>query len=100
MRARSTRRSIWSCLSDLGDELGISALRELGASVQLAGQQGARIASSLATRAASLRGHLLARIEAEAQSASERMGLPTVLMFVGFLVLLGYPAVQIILGAS
>jgi hypothetical protein len=40
----------------------------------------------------------MARVEADAQSASERMGLPTVLMFVAFLALLGYPAVQQIAG--
>jgi hypothetical protein len=38
-------------------------------------------------------------IEADAQAATERMGLPTVLMFVGFMVLLGYPALQQIVRA-
>ncbi|NDA01413.1 MAG: type II secretion protein F, partial [Acidimicrobiia bacterium] len=35
-----------------------------------------------------------AEIEAIAQSATERMGLPVMLLFVGFMVLLGYPALQ------
>jgi Flp pilus assembly protein TadB len=100
LRARTTRRSVWSCLADLGAELGVDDLGELSASVQLAGQHGARVASSLSARASSMRAHLLARLEAEAEAASERMGLPTVLMFVGFLFLLGYPAVRIILGST
>ena len=98
--ARSTRQSVWVCCAELGRRVGIQELVELSASVQLAGQQGARIAQSLSARAQSLRNHVLADIEEQAQSASERMGLPTVLLFVGFLFLLGYPAAQIILGSS
>jgi Flp pilus assembly protein TadB len=99
-RARSTRQSVWVCCADLGRRVGIQELIELSASVQLAGQQGARIAQSLSTRAQSMRSHVLAEIEAQAQAASERMSLPTVLLFIGFLFLLGYPAAQIILGSS
>jgi Flp pilus assembly protein TadB len=99
-RSRALRRSPWSCFDELGQELQITELRELAASVQLAGQQGARVRASLAAKAASLRGHQLAAVEAAAQSASERMALPTVLMFVGFLLFIGYPAVAEILGSS
>lgn len=100
LRARTTRQSVWTCYSDLGRRIGVEELVELSASVQLAGRQGARIAQSLGTRAATLRSHVLSGIEAEAHAASERMGLPTVLMFIGFLFLLGFPAAQIILGSS
>jgi len=99
-RARTARRSVWSAFGELGESYGVDDLTELSASIQLAGQHGARVASSLAARAQAMRDRLLARIEADAQAASERMGLPTVLMFVGFLFLLGYPAVQIILGST
>jgi tight adherence protein C len=95
-RSRTLRTSPWECFADVGRRIGVDELGELAASVQLAGQQGARIRSSLVAKAASLRSHQMARIEADAQSATERMGLPTVLMFVGFLVLLGYPAMQMI----
>ena len=94
------RCSPWQCLSELGDELGIVELQELSASLRLAGEQGARIAASLSAKAASLRGHLLARAEASAQSASERMALPTVLLFTVFLLFIGYPAVAEILRGS
>jgi Flp pilus assembly protein TadB len=99
LRARASRRSPWACFSELGERLGVDELLDLSASVQLAGEQGARVRGSLAAKAASLRAHQMARIEADAQSASERMGLPTVLMFVAFLMLLGYPAVQQIAGS-
>jgi Flp pilus assembly protein TadB len=99
-RSRALRRSPWDCFAELGDALGVAELQELAASVRLAGQQGARVRASLAAKAASLRGHQLARIEAEAQSASERMAVPTVLLFTGFLLFIGYPAVAEILGTS
>jgi tight adherence protein C len=99
-RSRALRRSPWDCMADLGEELGVAELQELAASVRLAGQQGARVRASLAAKAASLRGHQLSRIEAAAQSASERMALPTVLLFTGFLLFIGYPAVAEILGTG
>jgi len=100
VRARSLRRSPWDEFAALGRALAVPELVELAASVRLAGEQGARIRSSLAARAASLRGHQLARVEADAQSATERMALPTVLLFLGFLVFIGYPAVAQLLGGG
>lgn len=99
VRARTLRISPWECLEGLGAHLDIAELIEVAASVRLAGEQGARVKLSLAAKAASLRAHQMARIEAAAQSATERMGLPTVLMFLGFMVFLGYPAMQQIVGA-
>jgi tight adherence protein C len=99
LRARAARRSPWACFGALAQRLGVDELLDLSASVQLAGEQGARVRASLAAKAASLRAHQMARVEADAQSASERMGLPTVVMFVAFLALLGYPAVQQIAGS-
>jgi tight adherence protein C len=58
----------------------------------LAGTEGAKIRDTLATKAASLRARLLAAAEAKAASATERMGLPTVLLMTGFLLFVCYPA--------
>lgn len=99
-RSRAMRQSPWDCFAELGDDLGVADLQQLAASVRLAGQQGARVRGSLAAKAASMRGHQLAQVEAAANSASERMALPTVLMFTGFLLFIGYPAVAEILGSS
>jgi hypothetical protein len=43
-----------------------------------------------------MRAKQLAEIEADANAATERMGLPMVFLFMGFLILLGYPAMQMI----
>lgn len=94
--ADSTRRSPWDVLAERGREVGLRELPELAASVKLGGEQGARMTTSLVAKAASLRASHMADIEASANSSTERMGLPMVLMFVSFLVLLGYPAMHLI----
>lgn len=91
-RARTTHRSPWRELQRMGDLLGIEVVSEVGASIQLAGEHGARVRGSLAKRAESVRQKQSAQIEAAANAATERMGLPMVLLFLGFLVLIGYPA--------
>lgn len=90
--ARVTRETPWTALARLGDELGVPELGELAASVGLAGAEGAKVRQSLAAKAASLRTHALADAEEDAQAASERMSLPVVLLFGGFLVFVAYPA--------
>jgi Flp pilus assembly protein TadB len=83
----------WSGLARLGTELGIPELGELAASAALAGSEGARVRVSLAAKARSLRLRGLADVEASAHSASELMSVPVVLLMLGFVVFLGYPAI-------
>lgn len=90
---RLAGRTPWEAFAQLGDELGVPELAELAASVGLAGEQGAKVRSSLSAKASSLRDHELARTEAEAQSATERMALPLVMLLFGFVMFIGYPAV-------
>lgn len=91
-RAQSARRSYWDSLRETGEAFGIDSLEEVAHSVQLAGEHGARIRQSLTAKAASLRMRNLARIEHEAEQRTERMGIPVVLLFIGFILLVGYPA--------
>ncbi|MDA3016986.1 MAG: type II secretion system F family protein [Actinomycetota bacterium] len=98
-RARSSRRSPWVELATLGTTYNIAEISEVAGSVQLAGEHGARIRLSLSARADSLRNRHMGEIEAEAQSATERMGIPMVLLFVAFIALIGYPAVHLVLGS-
>ena len=96
--ARVTRETPWDALARLGSELGIDELEEMAASVGLAGTDGAKVGLSLAARSKSQRDHELAEAESEALQATERMSLPVVLMFVGFLLFLAFPAVIRIVG--
>lgn len=94
--ARTTRRSPWDVLAETGQRFGVEELPELAATVQLGGEHGARMTASLIAKASSMRSRELADVEARANEATERMGLPMVLLFIGFLVLLGYPAMHLI----
>jgi hypothetical protein len=57
------------------------------------------VRESLAVKASSLREHALADAEAEAESTTEKMAMPVVLLFLGFLILIGYPAINAVLTA-
>ncbi len=78
-------------------EIDVAELAELAASVSLAGTEGARVRASLAARASSLRVHQLTNAEALEQSATERMSLPVMALFLGFLIFIAYPALGQIL---
>lgn len=91
--AQAHRDPPWQLLGELGDRLGISELAELHASMTLAGG-GAQVRDTLAARATGIRVRDLTELEAEAQARSETMVLPVALMFLGFLVLIGYPALS------
>lgn len=95
--ANVRKETPWVALGRLGADLGINELIELSASVGLAGTEGAKVRQSLAAKATSLRAHQLADTEAEAQSSTEKMSLPVVLLFAGFLVFIGYPAISRVL---
>jgi tight adherence protein C len=95
--ARLTRTTPWATLRQLGDELDVSALSELAASVSLAGTEGAKVRASLAAKAAALRTHQITDAEADAQAATERMSLPVMALFLGFLVFIGFPALTQVL---
>lgn len=95
--ARMARESPWLALDRLGRMIGISELGELAASVGLAGSEGAKVRASLGAKAVSLRTHQLAEAESAAQAATERMSLPVVLLFAGFLCFIAFPAIERVL---
>jgi hypothetical protein len=95
--ARLTRVPQATALGQLSREIDNRDLAELAATLSLAGTEGARVRASLAARAESLRTHLLTDTDAAAKAATERLGLPWGLLFLGFLVFLGYPALHQIL---
>lgn len=97
--ARITRATPWTTLRQLGEELDVRELVELAAAVSLAGTEGAKVRVSLAAKAAALRVHELTESEGAAKAATERMALPVVCLFAGFLLFIGFPAVAAVLAA-
>jgi tight adherence protein C len=95
--ARMTRATPWATLRQLGEELDVTELAELAASVSLAGTEGAKVRTSLAAKAGALRTHQVTDAEGEATAATERMSLPVMLLFLGFLAFIAYPALTQVL---
>jgi tight adherence protein C len=95
--ARFTRVTPWTALRQLGEELAVPELSELAASLSLAGTEGAKVRQSLNAKAKSLRMRQLADAESRAASNTERMSLPIVLLFLGFLIFIAYPAADKVL---
>lgn len=87
----------WAGLARLGEDLAVPELGELAASTSMAGAEGARVKASLAAKARSLRLRSLTEIKGAAEAASERMSLPIVLLLVGFIVFVTYPAIDKVL---
>lgn len=88
----------WDGLDRLGVQLGIPELQELAATAALAGEEGAMVRQSVAAKATALRSRALTEAEASAEAASERMSIPTVMLLVGFVIFVGYPAVAGVAG--
>jgi Flp pilus assembly protein TadB len=91
--AQTRRRKLWHALDDLGGRMDVVALRELAAAVDLAAESGSRIRETLIAKAGALRVRQLTETEADAQKASETMGIAPALLAVAAVVLIGYPAV-------
>jgi len=92
--AAFARVAPWRTLGELGADTGIPQLQELASAVLLAGGEGARVRDSLTARAATLRARQAAELKADAKAANQRMVFPLMLLGLGYLLFLLYPAIQ------
>lgn len=97
--AQAGRRSYWDALIELGNRWGISSLTEMAHAARLSGEHGSRVRQSLVSKSSSLRARNLAAKEFEAQQRTEQMGLPMVLLFLSFLLFVGFPAMSQTMGS-
>lgn len=97
LRAELDGRPAWEGLADLGEQIGVPEYADLADIMRLSGQDGAAVYATLRARAASLRTQLLTAATAQANAASEHMVIPTALLGVAFMALLGFPAFSRIL---
>jgi tight adherence protein C len=86
----------WEALGRLGVDLGIEDLSELASTISMAGEEGAAVRETVMAKARTIRERITAETEQAATAVTERMSLPTVLMVMGFLVFLGYPAITVL----
>lgn len=97
-RCRLTGQTPWEVLGLLGDRLQIDELSQLATSLQLAGEQGARVRVTLMERARALRAAQLTAAETRARAVTEQMSVPVALLAVAFMLFVGFPAVWVVLG--
>lgn len=90
----------WDSLVALGQDLGMDDLCELGATIALAGGEGAAVRDTVASKARSIRERLVTDAEKKAGAATERMAIPGAMLLIGFLWFLTYPALFLILQQS
>jgi Flp pilus assembly protein TadB len=96
-RAVRSGRSPWVELADLGTRIGVGELRDLGQSIEMVAQDGARVRSTLTARAQTMRRRELADLQGRAGQADQSMRVAQVLVAVGFIVFIGYPALVAVL---
>jgi tight adherence protein C len=90
----------WAALGRLGDELAVEELRDLAAALTLVADDGAKVRASLGARAATLRRRELAEAEGKAGERTQSMLVAQLLICLGFLLFLAYPAVYNIFNLS
>ena len=96
--ARLAGTTPWTALGELGDEVEVDELRDLAAALALVAEDGAKVRDSLAARAGSMRRKELADAEGRAAARSQSMLVAQLLLCVGFLLFLTYPAVARVIG--
>lgn len=90
--ARRAGQPAWVALDRLGGGLGIEEISDLASTLALVGTEGARARETLLARARGLRRDQIAAAEAAAARRTEAAYVPVALQFVGFLILIVYPA--------
>jgi tight adherence protein C len=91
--ARSSGTTPWMALADLGERTGLPELQDLGSALRLVANDGARVRESLSSRASSQRRRQLAEAEGDAKKAHQGISQAQIVLMLGFLIFLGYPAV-------
>jgi Flp pilus assembly protein TadB len=90
--ARLTGVPQWTALGNLGTDLGIKELTDLGAALNLVADDGAKVRASLSSRAETMRRREIAEMEGKAGARSQSMLVAQMLLCAGFLIFILYPA--------
>lgn len=97
-RARLVGDTPWAALAELGKRTGMQELQDLGGALLLVADDGAKVRQSLTARATTQRRRQLAEAEGAAAKADQSMEMAQVVLFIGFVLFLGFPAVVAVLG--
>jgi hypothetical protein len=92
LRARLSGEDSWDALTELGQRIGVSDLRELGSLIKNVADDGAQVRQTLSARAASMRRARMSSEEGAAAERNQSMRLAQLLIAFGFMLFVGYPA--------
>lgn len=90
-RARRGQQQPWRALAELGEQIGVHDLVDLAYTAQIAGAEGAKMHDVLAAKITAMRHEASASTRAEANARTTTMWVPTSLLMLGFVILIGFP---------
>lgn len=97
-RAGLSGESGWDAFAKLGIRIGVDDLRDLGQLIKLVAKDGAKVRETLSARSTAMRRRQLAAEQGVAGERDQSMRLAQIVLGMGFIVFLGYPAVAAIAG--
>ncbi|WP_067469516.1 hypothetical protein [Actinomadura macra] len=99
-RARHAQQQPWRGLAQLGADIDVGDLIDLAHTAEIAGSQGAKMHDVLIAKIASMRHEASAAARAEANARTTAMWVPTSLLMLGFVILIGFPFFSKLLGSG
>jgi type II secretion system (T2SS) protein F len=96
--ARYANEAPWARLRQVSVEIGVPDLGDVGDIMSLVGDQGAQVYETLLARAQSLRVALRTKEAQRAAAVTTLLYVPTSMLLMVLLVLIGYPAISRIIG--
>ncbi|MFI0411179.1 hypothetical protein [Actinomadura sp. 3N508] len=90
-RARHAQQQPWHALAQLGAHIDVGDLIDLAHTAEIAGGEGAKMHDVLIAKIGSMRHEASAAARAEANARTTAMWVPTSLLMLGFVVLIGFP---------
>lgn len=90
----------WEALDQLGQDLAIQDLSTLASMIAMAGEEGAAVRQTVSAKARTIREKITSETELESAAMTEAMSLPNVVLVMGFLLFLGFPALAIMFQIS
>ncbi len=96
-RASQQNRPGWTVFSALGNRYGERQIAGVASTLRQSIETGTGLRTVLEAKAASMREEKMSASEAAAGKATEKMFMPTSVMFIGYLIFLTYPALAHIL---
>jgi hypothetical protein len=89
----------WDGLADLAEEVDLPELARMATTLRLAGTEGAKVRTTLATAATALRDRETTRAETRANRLSDQLYAPAILVFLAFMAFVLFPALAKVAGA-